>query len=306
MIVEPQRWRRIVQIGASLIYLSSMTATGATREEEKLSSAPMPHETLGTSGPRVSIHRVSLRGYLEGNPGNSIRLGQLKDEVQRCVAEHQQSGMQTRPPVDWPDFLTSMREDVYFTVDRSIRYTSGIAYGVNFSDCSLLEVSTARASIVSSSGICEVDLVKKTTSGACGSRSSGVPAGRNVTAINAILRKMAANARTSPDGAVLQKARASGDTRTGEYRTIAGLKCEVRSQVAAGDTASICLARGGSFNPTHLSGGQAKAGLVLEYESKYGPKMKAVNAKFDTEINAKLFEPHMAGGFSSRTGVASK
>lgn len=310
MTVQTTRGCRNVRMSAALIYFVAMAATAATQEEEKLSTAPMPHEIFDTSGPQVLVHRVSLRGYLEGNPGNSARLAQLKEQVHNCVAEHQQSGMQTRAPAQWPEFLTSMRDDIYFGVNRSIRYMRAIAYGVNFTDCSLLEVSTSKARIVTTSGVCEVDLVKKTASGACrGESSSGAASrstGHNATAMNIILQKMAADPRRTRDIVALDRAQASGDNPTGEHRTILGLECEVRSQVVARQAASICLARGGSFVATRLPGNQTEAGLVLEYESKYGPKLRAVSAKFDAEVSAKLFEPHITGAFALIDAVLHK
>lgn len=288
----------LAQLSAAIMYCLLSTVSAATPAEQKMLSAPMPHVMLDQSVPRAKVHFVSLRGYLEGMPTNTIRLVQLKEQVQSCVSDLRRSGGRSSPPVQWPDYLTSMREDIYLAADRTIRYTNAIAYGINFTDCSLLEVYRSKARLVSSQGVCNIDLLKKTATGMCdaGAKSGNAEERRDATGISAILRAMAADPR-STHVADLQKSRRPGDTRTGDRKTIAGLECEVWRQIAVDDDTTICVAQGRVFTPSPIVGNHAEAGLLLEYESKHGPKMKAVDAKLDAEVNSQIFQPHLTGSF---------
>lgn len=249
-------------------------ASAETPAEQRLSTAPMPHEALDARVTQVKVHLVRLQGYLEGRPANAIRLAELKEQVKACVAEHQRIGAQTQAPHQWPDFLNSMREDIYFAANRSIRYASGIAYVVNYSDCSLLEGASSTATIVSANGTCAIDLVDKTARGACSSPAK-------VPNIPSLPRRMPAGSQVQAAGT----------------KIILGLTCDVWRQPALGDGATICLAKGGSFTPARMAGNTAEAGMPLEYESATGVNMRAVDAKFDAEVNARVFEPHLSSGF---------
>lgn len=111
----------------------------ATPAEEKLFKAPMPHEELAAASNLVRAHHVRLQGYLEGNPSNKVRLAQLKEAVDACVKRYQSAGHVVRPQKEWPDYLLSSREDIYYAENRSIRYSTVIAYVLNPADCGLIE-----------------------------------------------------------------------------------------------------------------------------------------------------------------------
>ena len=282
------------------------TANARTAAEEKIFNAPMPHEIIANKGAPVKTHLVRLEGYLEGQPDNQTRLLQLKQDVQKCVAYHRESGVPIKPVEAWPDFLLSLRQDTYSSVNRSIRYSNGIAYGfINIDDCSLLEQPSSRAELVSSKGRCTMDLILKTARGVCDAHAHAdaiVPPRRlSETERSASLQKAAADPKTAEMAASIQHILASIGGPTGERKTILGLECDVGYQTATGG-GTVCFARGGSFVTARTAGNPGEPGMLLEMESKYGYKMKAVTAKLDTEVNSSVFAPYLNGDFTIENG----
>ena len=278
------------------------TANARTPAEDKVFNAPMPHETINGKGASAKVHRVQLNGYLEGNPDNQTGLSSLKQEVQKCVDHHRKSGAPIKPVEAWPEFLLSLRQDIYSSVNRSIEYSSGMMYGlVDYSDCSLLEYPNSRAELVSSKGRCSMDLILKTARGVCDANAHAdamaPPPLPSEAERSASFQKAAADPRTAAMAASIQHALASIGGPTGERKTILGLECDVGYQTGTGG-GTLCFARGGSFVSARTAGNPGELGILLEIESKYGYKMKAVNAKLDTEVNSSVFAPYLNGGFT--------
>ena len=277
-------------------------ANARTAAEDKLFNAPMPHEALNNKGEQVKVHRSRLEGYLEGKPDNQTRLLELKQEVQKCVAHHRESGAPIKPIEAWPEFLLSMRDDTYSSANRSIRYSSGVAYGfMDINDCSLLEYPNSRAELVSSKGRCTMDLILKTARGVCdaNAHSDAVVPPRlpSETELNARMKKMAVDPSTAAMVASAQRLLALTGTRTGEKKTILSLECDIWDQSGILEEATVCLVQGGSFIASPVTGKRGTFNLMLEMRSKYGIKMKAVDAKLDTEVNSGVFAPYLGGGF---------
>lgn len=298
-----QLGRIFTQLGLAAMYCSALPAGATTTAEEKLFHAPMPHEKLGARAPLTKVHRIRLQGNFEGFPSNTLQLEQLKEHVHSCITNHQFSESQSHPPMQWPDFMLSVREDRYFAVNRSIRYESGIVYRVNYADCSLAELASSTASLVSSEGVCHIDLIKKTATGVCAAgahtKASTAPVGHHNSIVgNPALRAMANTPRGKELALAAQNAQAANDTRTGRRKTVAGLECDIWNLPAFGEGATFCLARGGSFTASRTSGNPGEAGLLLEYETPWAVKMRAVEAKLDDEVSSSVFEPHLAGDFS--------
>jgi len=287
--------------------LSAITASATTPAEEKIFKAPMPHELLDSKGAAVKVHWARLDGYLEGKPDNETRLSQLKQQVQTCIDDHRRSGHPSKPPGAWPDHVLGLREDTYASANRSIHYSNSVTYAVNFNDCSLLEQISSRADLVSSKGACRMDLIHKTASGVCDANAHAdaivLPhrAPPDAAEIKAVMQKMAADPRMAAMAAAMQKVQASSNTRTGQKKTILGLECDVWNQDAATEGGTMCFARGGSFMAARTGQNPADAGLLLEIQSQSGFKMKAVDAKLDTEVNARVFAPYLSGGFVIKT-----
>lgn len=280
LMLFAQFWR----LAATVWLVGGMHAANAsTPAEEQLFKAPMPHARMDARATVVKVHLAQLNGYLEGQPGNAVRLAQLKQQVGSCVASLQRTGAPTHPPTRWPDFVTSVREDTYFAANRGIRYSSGIAYLVNPADCSLIEGATSTASLISEAGSCMIDLVAKTARGAC--------------ATSANVRSARSTLHGTPPGSPL---------KTGATREIVGMRCDVWRMPELGDGATLCLANGGSFTPSRMAGNTALAGMPIEYDSATGVKMKAVLAKYDVDVDVRVFEPHLQGDFQITNTASHK
>lgn len=275
----------------------------ATPAEEKLFRAPMPHEHMGAGTGSVRVHHVRLQGYLEGNPSNQVRLAQLKADVSACISRHQAAGGSARLTTKWPDFILASREDIYYAENRTIQYSTVIGYSLNPADCSLIENVSQTADLVSSNGACNVDLVTRTAKGYCsadghatakvsGTRLPAAPAGDEA------LKQLASDPRMAAAVASIQKVLASSNTATAKTRVILGLECEVWDHPAAPGGGNACYTKKGSFIPSRAAGREAGAGVMLDFDSRYGFKMKAVSAKLDANVSPTVFVPYKQPGFT--------
>lgn len=276
--------------------------SAATPAEEKLLKALMPHEELAARSNLVRVHHVRLQGYLEGNPSNKLRLAQLKETVDACVKRYQTAGRVVRLQTDWPDYLLSSREDIYYVENRRIRYSTLIAYGLNPADCSLMENISRTADLVSSKGACDVDLTSKTAKGYCSMDGhASAPARRNRPDVasggDEALKQLARDPRMAATVASIQSALASSNKATGKTRVILGLECEVWDHPAAPGGGTACYTKKGAFISSREVGHEAAAGMLLDFDSKYGFKMKAVSAKLDTNVAQAVFLPYAQPGF---------
>lgn len=287
----------------SLLLLALADACAATAAEERIASAPMPHELLAASQARTKVHFVALGGYVEGEPDNATRLADLKRDVQRCVANLTRNGAQAMPPARWPEFVQSLRQDQYVAPNRSIVYAHGVGYGMSPKDCSLIEHVSATAELVSAVGVCHIDLLAKTASGECDVRAhAGAPRPPALKppaqAGQAAIRNMGNDAMAL----ALQRAAAYMPAATGAKKVILGVACEV-VQTPAQPGASHCMATGGSFSsmPGQAPGGQN--GLILESLTRHAVTMKAVRAALDSDVPAAVFAPYIGAGFTITSGA---
>lgn len=279
----------------------SSASHATTEAEEDREKAPMPHESLSSHGAMVKVHLVSGLGYLLGRAPNddASALSRMHAEVADCIRYHHEHGLPSNPPRKWPDHGNSSRKDTYSAINRTISYTSSLAYATNQSDCSLIEVKIITAHLYSSLGTCDVDLREKTAHGACdatGQATARAPA-RQSPPSQAQIAAVERNATANPAMAALIAAtRAHPPTGTGERKTILGLECEVHANPFDPD-GTACMARGGSFASLDAGGAQNLSGMALEMTSIAGIKMLATKAKLDTLVNGAVFTPYLAGGF---------
>lgn len=285
--------------------------SAATPAEEKLFKASMPHEGLAGGSELVRVHYVRLQGYLEGNPSNKVRLGQLKEAVNACVIRYQAAGRTVRPQIHWPDYLLSSREDIYFAKNRSIRYSTVIAYGLNPADCSLIENVSRTADLVSSKGACDVDLTSRTIKGSCSADGhASAPARQNhpdtASGGDEALKQLAQDPRMAAAVASIQNALASSKTATGKTKVILGLECEVWDQPAAPGGGTACYTKKGSFIPSREVEHEAEAGMLLDFDSRFGFKMKAVSAKLDANVTQAVFLPYTQPGFTLSSSIKGR
>ena len=292
--------RQVPLLLSACLFLIGSRAGATTEAENTRANAPMPHQKLGAGGAMVKVHFTRLDGYLEGRPDNAAQLAEMKAEAQKCVRQHQETGRPTNPPRAWPDFVLSGRTDRYSSANRTIAYQFGLTYGINQTDCSLLEIASASARLVSSIGNCEIDLLKKTANGACDAQAHAnarLPlrvAASSLADVEEALRKAPNNPGLAALAAVMRQHPPGG---TGERKTILGLECEVWKNPLDPDGTN-CLSRGGSFTAPDSNGEKNQSTMTLEMTSVAGIKMHAVEAKLDTMVNGAVFAPYLAGGFT--------
>ena len=289
-------------LSASLVLLSP-SAEATTDAENTRANASMPHQKLGTGGSMVKVHFTRLDGYLEGRPDNAAQLAEMKVQAQRCMRQHQETGRPTNPPRAWPDFVLSGRTDRYSSANRTIDYQYGLTYGLNWTDCSLSELISASARLLSSMGSCEIDLLKKTAIGVCDAQAHAsaplrlrAPAS-SMADVEEALRKAPNNPGLAALAAVMRKHPPGG---TGERKTILGLECEVWKNPLDPDGTN-CISRGGSFTAFDTNGEKNQSAMTIETTSVVGIKMHAVEAKLDAMVNGAVFAPYLAGGFTIKS-----
>lgn len=285
--------------------------SAATPAEEKVFKASMPHEELAGGSNVVHVHHVRLQGYLEGNPSNKVRLAQLKEAVNACANRYRAAGRAVRAQTNWPNYMLSSREDIYYAKNRRIRYSTVVAYGLNPADCSLIENVSRTADLVSSKGACDVDLTSRTAKGFCSADGhASALAHRNhadaASEGDEALKQLARDPRMAAAVASIQNTLASSKTATGKTKTILGLECEVWDQPAAPGGGTACYAKKGSFIPSREVGHDAEAGMLLDFDSKFGFKMKAVSAKLDTNVTEAVFLPYTEPGFTLSPSIKAR
>lgn len=267
---------------AMLLLLAPMVDSGAaTGAEDSMKVAALPHTLLPASGAPVQVHRVRLLGYLEGRPDNAANLASLRKDVGRCVANLGSNGVPTTPVRAWPEYMISLREDIYAAPNRTIAYSYGIGYSLNLRDCSLFETISSRAELMSQHGRCDIDLLAKTATGQCDARShAGAPAPPRMPAGGAMAAQFAAMGLT-PSG-------------TGVFKSVLGVRCEIHKQPAQLDNGgTMCFATGGTF-PVTLG---PHGGLLMENRSRIGYNMTAREARLDDKVSPAIFTPWLNAGF---------
>lgn len=284
----------LLSLALSVCLSVGPSANATTEAETTRANAPMPHQMLGTGGTMVKVHFARLESYLQGSPDNAAQLAAMKAEAQKCVRQHQETGRPANPPRAWPDFMLSHRFDQYSSANRSIRYSFGLSYAIKQDDCSLWEFPSATATLTSTMGNCEIDLLKKTAKGACDAQAhasarppSRVPAS-SLPDVEEALRKSSNNPGLA---ALAQAMRKNPPGGTGERKTILGLECNVQKDPFYPE-GTICVSSGGSFAAYQQSS------LTLEATSLAGFQTQAVEAMLDAMVNGAVFAPYLAGGFT--------
>jgi hypothetical protein len=112
----------------------------------------------------------------------------------------------------------------------------------------------------------------------------------------AVVKKFSANPAFAGAGAALQHVVTMTPTRTGQQKTIRGIRCDVWTEPALKGTR--CYAAGGSFAPARGAGNPGSAGLLLETDIPDGMRSTAVDAMLDTQVSSAVFTPYAAAGFT--------
>jgi hypothetical protein len=293
-------------LGAILL-LADTPAFARRPIEDVIFKAPMPHEQGGGGGDKIKVHYVSRHTLDRIGKGETVKL--LQQEVQKCVASPAKKGAKLNPPKSWPDESTDeIRTDSYYTLNRGITYQHGVHYGVNYVDCSLVEMESSTALLTSSYGRCEIDLLKKTYQGECDPKGheqakvTPLPPMPSAAQQKADFAKMKANPATAAMAAAMQGAMAMADKPTGVFKTFDGVKCEVVA-INAALKGTKCVMRGGSFVPP-AEAEETGPGVTLELNLPNVGAHVADRVKLDAFVSASVFTPHLKG-FQQRDGGES-
>lgn len=278
----------------ALAGLAWSPVNATTENETMLINSPLPHEKLGAGRESVVVHSVRLHGYVEGEKGHVALLDELKADVQSCVRSPLSGHSQ--PPRVWPDYVQSFQADTYEAANRKITYSTTLVYGLNPTDCSLIETRRVVATLASTKGTCQIDFDHKIAHGVCDARAHrDAPIVVNIGPQNSAA--IGAGARNAPSQAALaameQAMKRFAPVKTGERKTIAGIECEVETQMFG----TVCISRGGSFpgySAVRKGGG---AGIELEWTNIAGSNAQAVKAQLDASVNAAVFAPYLTDGF---------
>jgi len=277
--------------------LLAASAASATRPiEDTIFKASMPHEQL-TTGTKVPVHYVSRR--VVGAPGMRDNVPALQQLVRACVAALQRDHRPVNPPTSWPeDSMQESRTDSYYAKNRGITYRHGVFFSVNQADCSLRELESRTATLQSTKGVCEIDLLRKTAHGVCdahGHADAAYMAPRTPdpafiagrTKSNPALAALASLG--GPAGLVPQT--------TGASKTVDGVKCEV---MASGGpfAGTACYLRGGAFVPSEMAVETGGGFVMLDGDlGKFG-LATARRAKVDALVSDAVFTPYLGQGFT--------
>lgn len=285
--------------------IQSGGAWAATQQEQTLASTPAPHQRYSRGGAMVKVHRARLDGFLESGAGDNAGIGLLRKNVAHCLANNSPKSM-LKHTVDWPTHYMSSRTDEYVANNRRIRYTMGVGYIMNPVDCGLISEISSTATLSSSKGVCEIDLVKKVAQGECdstGHADAPIPRRPNGSA-DEMLKRMAANPAMAASVAQMKAMREFEPVRTGERHTVLGARCDVWRQKPrdGGESTTFCYASGGSFVAAGAPDDGGPGGLALENDTPQGFRFKAIDVKMDTQVNGAVFTPYMAAGFTIEKG----
>lgn len=284
--------------------LGALLAAGAgatTQEEEALARAKSPHQLYTHGGTAVKVHRVRLDGHLDPESGNDAVIAKLKKDVAQCLASNGPKSA-LKPTTSWPTYFMSGRVDEYVAANRRIRYQSGLTYSMHPANCGLVGEISSAATLQSSKGICQIDLLKKTAHGDCdrnGHADAPVPKPASGSS-DGVMRRMAANPAMAATLAQMKALQEFQPARTGERHTVLGARCDVWRQKLrnSGDSATYCYASGGSFVPAGAPEAGGPGGLALESDTPKSFRYMAVEVGMDSEVDSAVFTPYNADGYT--------
>lgn len=308
VVLDWRLCRRAPVLLALCAAIIAMPAKATTEAELVRAQKPMPHQAVGIEGGTVRVHFTRLDSYVDGRLGNASGLAQLKAQTQQCIREHHETGRPVNLPRAWPDYLLSLRTDLYTSANRTITYQSGLTYDLLEHDCSLRETAEETAELSSTMGTCIIDLRKKTATGVCDARAHATARARvrvpaaSVAEIDEAIRKSPDNPGLVVLAAVMRQHPLSVKR---ERKMILGLECEVWDNPLT-TQGKDCLSLGGSFTAWHANGEHHQSNMTLETTSVGGIQAHAVEARLDTMVHSAVFAPYLNAGFTITSRMPRK
>lgn len=300
--------KRLSPIGAVATLFLSMAAWPAcasTSLEQSVINAPMPHRGQFSGGARVKVHFVRL--HVDLVPADTVKkIALLPERVRICMEANRHLGLASNPPLDYPDLNAGANTDTYWARNRRIVYQRGYLARLN-ADCSLKEEESFTATLTSSRGSCQIDLIAKTAEGVCDADAhAGAPAavlpeaGRG--SMQAALARMAADPRGAAAAASIMRLVGPSAGLTGQKKTILGIECDVING-PANSNITACAAHGGSFQPAVSTGNNGEVGMTLENVKPDSVVARATEAQLDAQVGSAVFAPYLSGGYRINSGA---
>lgn len=301
--MTPFRFLTCACVLAGAALLAEQPAFARRPIEDAVLKSPRPHESAG--GAKIRVHYVGRHVLDQFGPGASLKA--LQESVQRCVASQIRGGKKANPPTTWPEEAAyEGRIDSYYARNRGVTYIRGVQFAVNPTDCSLIELEISQATLQSSYGMCQIDLVNKTYQGQCDSKRHEQASVTPMAPLPspdqqaAYLAKTRANPQTAAMAAAMEAAMGNVPRPTGTVKAFDGVKCDVMT-VNGPSQGTQCVMRGGSFMPSLQAIESGMPGVLLEFNVPKVSIQVADRVKLDTDVGASLFTPDLKG-FTKQDG----
>ncbi len=187
------------------------------------------------AGNDVRAHHVHLSGH---SADNEHQRQLLQEERQACAETNPLSGLPVAPlPAGGiPPIIHQSEVDIYYTDGRTATVTFQRRYSVNRVDCAIKTTDRHSLNLFGNnvSETCTVDLIKRRANGTCLSangkgKKQGIEDSPGVD-LSKVPPHLREQAKSAFDKIIQQKRQmppADSLSATGEFRTIAGLRCRV-------------------------------------------------------------------------------
>jgi len=186
-------------------------------------------------GSDLQVHYVYLTGYRSNPAGNEAGRRVLLDVHEKCVASNQRRGLTyTRlPPEGVPAIVEPRDIEIYYSSNRSLTVTKSKFHHIDYNTCALQVVPHHQMELLSAIGRCTIDVIKQSARGVCDDQAHARAPNTTMSGLLPDIIPAAELSKVPPHlraEAVSRFERAKGISHvlTGEVKTIAGYRCEVR------------------------------------------------------------------------------
>lgn len=219
-------------------------------------------------GHDVRAHHVKLKGY--GLDNHRLRELML-EQYNACADLNPKLGLPVKPlpATGIPAIIQAFEIDIYYTPGRTITVSHGTHHEINRTDCGIEETKSASLHFLGPDiDTCEVDLVRRKVVKGCGGTANSarakkllpqLPPQAQADALRA-LERIKHHRYAPPSGPVL--------SRTGTYKVISGMRCEVHRLPAVPDEEKCVAHPESAFPITASPFNLEEPGLLLSVTGK--------------------------------------
>jgi len=247
------------------------------------------------AGNDVRAHHVHLSGH---SADNDVKRSLLLQERQACAKINTSLGNPVAASSTVPPIIDQQDVDIYYAAGRTATLTVGRHYQLNHDNCAIQAADSRTLRLFGHhvSESCAIDLIKRRANGLC------LPPGEEgkpespATSQGIDLSKVPPHLRNDAQRALAQIARRKRSASpkeslpaTGEFRTIAGLKCRVHRHASL--PLEKCIAHPDSSFPIPASSFHAGLPGLLLYMTigDHTPTLTANEVNLDIGLSAEAF-----------------